>query len=108
MYIHLLNTRITIQKCIVNFDELHQQTEHWSDFYNCYSNIKLLNSEEYEKQGVIKNKSYYLVTIRKCNKLKNMNTLEYRVKINNEIYNLKDLDEFNNKYIKFKMVNIND
>ena len=47
-----LDTRITFQKVVLEFDELHQQLETWSDFFTCWSNLKLVTSSEVERHGV--------------------------------------------------------
>ena len=101
-----LDTRIIFQKVVLEFDELHQQLETWSDFFTCWSNLKLVTSSEVERHGV----NLISFVVRKMPELKELNTLEYRIKYNNKFFDILEVDVFSKdkKFLRVKGVNSND
>lgn len=105
-----LDTRITFQKVVLEFDELHQQLETWSDFFTCWSNLKLVTSSEVERHGINRSSDVISFVVRKMLELKELNTLEYRIKYNNKFFDILEVDVFSKdkKFLRVKGVNSND
>lgn len=101
-----LDTRITFQKKTLEFDELHRQSESWNDFFTCWSNLKLINSSETENNGVNKTSETISFVVRKMGELKSLNSLEYRIVLNNKTFDIVEVDTFSkdHKYLRIKGV----
>lgn len=106
MEIVSLDNRITFQKKSLEFDELHRQTEEWSDFFTCWCNIKLVSSNENEQKGVNKLTETYSFVVRKMKELNKINSLEYRIIFNNKVFDIIEIDTFSRdkKYLRIKGV----
>lgn len=103
MNIALLNIRIKILKAEIVTDEIGNHTNSWSDYYECFATVSGESpSENYEVGNMLDN-SKVNFTIRYSDKIKDLNSLNYRVLFNNSIYDIKGIDHNNYKHKCIKL-----
>lgn len=104
MNISLLNQKIKIQNNKVLEDENYNHINVWSDYYDCFATISGESGKEKEEAGQTQNDSNISFTVRYCKKLASINTLNYRVLFNGEVYNIVAIDHLNYKKKAIKLV----
>lgn len=102
MDIALLNVRIAISKNAVITDAIGNHKNEWVPFYPCYATVSGEAGKEENDAGMIVDDSKIDFTIRWCQKVVALDSTHYRVKFNNETYDIKAVDHMNykRKYIK--------
>ena len=103
MKIDLLNVRIFISKSEVVTDEIGNHKNGWKPYYTCYATVSAEAGKEMTQAGMVVDDSSVDFTIRYCEKAKSINTTEYRVEFNGELYNIEGVDHMNYKKKSIKL-----
>lgn len=104
MRISDLNRKIIFQNKNVEVDEIGNHRSIWSDYLTTSSYISFQGKGEEVFLGMEIDKSDISFTVRFQNRLKNINTSEYRILFEDEMYNIVSIDFMNykNRLIKFR------
>lgn len=99
-----LNRKITFQNKAVEVDEIGNHRSIWSDYLSTSSYISFQGKGEEVFLGMEVDRSDISFTVRFQNRLKNINTSEYRILFDDEMYNIISIDFMNykNRFIKFR------
>jgi len=103
MDVALLNTKITVQKNTVTVDKIGNRKNTWSDWYSCFATISGESPSESSEAGTIVDGSKISFTVRWCKNVSVINSTNYRVLYNGEIYNILGLDHMSNKRSSVKL-----
>lgn len=103
MNISLLNVKIKLQKSEITADDIGNRSNSWVDYYSCYATV----SEETGKEkttdfGTLESGSINF-TIRWCNAIKNINSTQFRVIFEDDIYNITGINHQNYKKKSIKI-----
>ena len=104
MKISDLNRKIIFQNKAVEVDEIGNHRSIWSDYLSTSSYISFQGKGEEVFLGMEVDRSDISFTVRFQNRLKKINTSEYRILFEDEIYNIISIDFMNykNRLIKFR------
>lgn len=104
MRISDLNRKIIFQNKNVEVDEIGNHRSIWSNYLTTSSYISFQGKGEEVFLGMEIDKSDISFTVRFQNRLKNINTSEYRILFEDEMYNIVSIDFMNykNRLIKFR------
>ena len=104
MKISDLNRKITFQNKAVEVDEIGNHRSIWMDYITTSAYISFQGKGEEIFLGMEVDRSDISFTVRFQNRLKKINTLEYRILFENEKYNIISIDFMNykNRFIKFR------
>ena len=104
MNIALLNVKITIQKSSVTVDNIGNHTAKWEDFYSCFATVSNESPGENTAAGVVVDNSKIDFTLRWCDKISELDSINFRIIFNNDIYNISGIDHMNfrKKSVKLK------
>ena len=99
-----LNRKITFQNKAVEVDEIGNHRSIWSDYLSTSSYISFQGKGEEVFLGMEVDRSDISFTVRFQNRLKKINTSEYRILFEDEKYNIISIDFMNykNRLIKFR------
>lgn len=99
-----LNRKITFQNKAVEVDEIGNHRSIWSDYLSTSSYISFQGKGEEVFLGMEVDRSDISFTVRFQNRLKKINTSEYRILFEDEKYNIISIDFMNYKniFIKFR------
>lgn len=94
-----LNVRITIQKNKTVTDKYRNHTAVWSDYYSCWATCVTsgLSDKEKETAGHTEEADRLDITVRWCSETAAVNSKQYRVMLNDRIYNILSIDEMGYK-----------
>ena len=98
------NRRITFQNKDVEVDEIGNHKSIWSDYLTTNSYISFQGKGEEVFLGMEVDRSDISFTVRFQNRLKNINTSDFRILFEAENYNIISIDFMNykNRFIKFR------
>lgn len=104
MRISDLSRKITFQNKAVEVDEIGNHRSIWSNYLSTSSYISFQGKGEEVFLGMEVDRSDISFTVRFQNRLKNINTSEYRILFDDEKYNIISIDFMNykNRFIKFR------
>lgn len=99
-----LNRKITFQSKTVEVDKIGNHKSKWSDYLITNAYISFQGKGEEVFLGMEIDKSDISFTVRFQKKLQSINTSEYRIFFDEEIYNIISIDFMNykNRFIKFR------
>ncbi len=97
MNVALLNVEITFQKNSVEVDAIGNHKNGWENFYTCHATVSGESGREKQTTGVTNEDVDLAFTIRWCKKASVINSTEYRVVFNGELYNITSIDHMNYK-----------
>ena len=99
-----LNRKITFQNKAVEVDEIGNHRSIWSDYLSTSSYISFQGKGEEVFLGMEVDRSDISFTVRFQNRLKKINTSEYRILFEDEKYNIISIDFMNykNRLVKFR------
>ena len=99
-----LNRKITFQNKNVEVDEIGNHKSVWMDYITTSTYISFQGKGEEIFLGMEVDRSDISFTVRFQNRLKKINTSEYRILFEDEIYNIISIDFMNykNRLIKFR------
>ena len=103
MDIALLNEKITIEENKTVIDEIGNHTNNWDTYYSCFATISGESGNEKNEAGQIVNDESISFTVRFCNLLSKLNTINYRILFHDEIYNIISIDHNNYKKKSLKL-----
>lgn len=95
---------ITIQKLSTTSDKYRNHIDTWTDWKRVYAYVNGLSGNEYWIAGHEKNESILEFVCRWNRLFDSMNTKEYRVIFNQEIYDIESIDniQFRNQTVKLR------
>ena len=104
MRISDLNRKITFQNKAVEVDEIGNHKSVWMDYITTSAYISFQGKGEEVFLGMEVDRSDISFTVRFQNRLENINTSEYRILFDDEMYNIVSIDFMNykNRLIKFR------
>ena len=104
MKISDLNRKIIFQNKDIEVDEIGNHKSIWLDYLTSSSYISFQGKGEEVFLGMEVDRSDISFTARFQNRLKNINTSEYRILFEDEMYNIISIDFMNykNRLIKFR------
>lgn len=110
MDIALLNVKITLQKSLVTVDNIGNHTAEWVDHYSCFATVSNESPSENTSAGVVVDNSKIDFTVRYCKKVAEVNSTNYRVMFNGEVYEILGVDHMNfkKKAVKLKCQKVRD
>ncbi|MDQ0149217.1 phage head closure protein [Eubacterium multiforme] len=103
-----LTERITIQEYKTIQNENGFDEEIWKEYYTCWSGFRQITGKEYISAKATNSENITTFTVRYCNKLKELlkpgATKVFRVKFNEEFYDIQYASDYNNshQYIDLK------
>ena len=99
-----LNRKITFQNKNVEVDEIGNHKSVWMDYLTTSTYISFQGKGEEIFLGMEVDRSDISFTVRFQNRLKKINTSEYRILFDDEMYNIISIDFMNykNRLIKFR------
>ncbi len=105
MNIALLNTKITLQKNTVEVDEYGNHKAAWQDYYTCHATVSNEHRTGTEQQaaGETVNHEMMNFTIRWCKAVDRIDTKNFRILYNENIYNIDEIDRSNNRRRNIKL-----
>ncbi|MCP1638608.1 SPP1 family predicted phage head-tail adaptor [Streptococcus gallinaceus] len=103
MKVSILNERITILKSMVKVDEIGNHSNEWKEVYTCFATISNESSQETTDHGVIYDDSKIDFTIRYASEVATLSSTGYRVRFNNQLYNLMGIDHMSYKKKSVKL-----
>ncbi len=98
------NRRITFQNKDVEVDEIGNHKSIWSDYLTTSSYISFQGKGEEVFLGMEVDRSDISFTVRFQNRLKDINSSDFRILFDDEKYNIISIDFMNykNRFIKFR------
>ena len=103
MKISRYNVKITVQKQQMTSDEIGRQIESWNDHFTCHAYCLSKSASESNEAGIIVDNGKADFTVRYCKKYSGINTTEYRIVFDGELYNIIGIDRmnYNRKEVKY-------
>ena len=97
MNIALLNKKVTIEKQQVTVDKVGNHINDWKAYHRCYATISGEGGQEVIAAGTVNDHADCHITVRWCSKLRAVSTINYRVVMDDEIYDILSIDHLSNK-----------
>ena len=88
----VLRRKIIIQKFTVIQDELGNQFQEWTDWQTVWAERNNLWGQEYYAAKVVNEENTVVFVIRDAPFIEEMNTLEYRIKHEDKVFDIKQID----------------
>lgn len=88
----VLRRKIIIQKLEVVEDEIGNQTQDWADWQTVWAERNNLWGQEYYAAKVVNEENTVVFVIRDAPFIEEMNTLEYRIKHEDKVFDIKQID----------------
>ena len=110
MNISGLRVRITIQKNMTVTDQYGNHKSDWVDYYTCWSTAITsgISANEQEIAAHVVEADRLDITVRYCSETAAINSKEYRIKLGDRIYNIRNIDEMgfkrNSRKLKCELV----
>ncbi len=100
----IFKQKIKIQKYAKGFDEIGNPQNEWVDYKSDYAYVNGLSGKEYWEAKAVQSESTVVFSMRFKPFYNGMNTQDYRLVFNSQIYNITNIDnvKFENKIIKIK------
>ena len=103
MNIGLLNVRICISKNTVVTDAIGNHRNEWQPYYTCYATVSGEAGKEQTDAGLVVDDSNIDFTIRGCKKVSEIDSTNFRVEFNRELYNIAAVDHMNYRRKSIKL-----
>ena len=98
MKIELLNVKIEIQKHEVVTDKYANRKNEWVPYYSCHATVSAESPKEDSEAGLIIDGSKADFTVRYCKAAAAVNSTEYRILFNGQLYNILGVDHMSFKH----------
>ena len=98
-----MNVKITVQKSAVTVDEIGNHKAEWQDFYTCFATAGNESPSEETAAGTVVDNSKINFTVRWCKSVSEVDSTDFRVKYDGEIYNILGIDHMNFKKKSVKL-----
>lgn len=104
MDISLLNRRVTFQQATVVTDAIGNRRNTWTDYYTCSATISDEGGDEERDAGQKNYTDTLSVTVRWCRRASAVTPSEYRLVINDILYDITSVDHYSykNQMLKFR------
>ena len=97
MDVALLNVKVLFQKNSVEVDEIGNHRNGREDYYICHATVSGESGNEKHSAGVVIENVDIAFTIRWCKTAEKINTTDYRIVFEDEVYNIIAVDHMNYK-----------
>ncbi|MDO4649943.1 MAG: phage head closure protein [Eubacteriales bacterium] len=97
MNISVMAVRIFITKQTAVTDAIGNHRNIWEEYYTCYASVSAESPKEMTEAGVVVDDSVLDFTIRWCKKAAAINSTNFRVQMNDELYDITGVDHMNYK-----------
>ncbi|MCW6665309.1 phage head closure protein [Aerococcaceae bacterium NML191219] len=97
MKISGLNQRIIIEINAVQVDDIGNHINEWHEFYQCHALIDTKQASEKIGESYVFDDSKVVFMVRWCQKLSSIDSLKFRVRLNDVLYNITGIDQMNYK-----------
>ena len=104
MKISKYNVKITVQRLNIVSDEIGRQIESWSDYFTCHAYCSSKSASESNEAGIIVDNGKAEFTVRYCEKYSDINSTDYRIVFDGELYNIIGIDLMNYKRKEVKYI----
>lgn len=106
MNIAAMRKRITIQKNSTEIDKYGNHKPAWIDYFTCWATIaKQSNStDETHESGYTQEHERLGITVRWSSETAAVNSKEYRITLDDRLYDIVDIDEMNYKHNSRKFI----
>lgn len=104
MEIGSMRSRITIQKATPSVDAIGNHINTWSDLHSCFASVNLASGKEYAVAGQIQNGDTLVFVIRWCDKVRDLNTTQFRILFQGDPYNITSVDDVLFRHESFKLI----
>lgn len=104
MEVGTMRSRIAIQKATPSVDEVGNHINAWADFHSCFAAVNLVSGKEYAVAGQIQNGDTLQFVLRWCEKLRDLNTTQYRIVFQGDLYNIISVDEVLFRHESLKLI----
>ena len=88
-----LRVRINIQKNETITDRYGNHKSTWTDYFTCWATAVTGGADEEETAGQILEKNKLDITVRYSSETAKINSKEYRILLDDRIYNILSIDE---------------
>ena len=104
MEVGTMRSRITLQKATLSVDEVGNHINAWADYHSCFAVANLVSGKEYAVAGQVQNGDTLQFVIRWCGKLRDLNTTQYRIVFQGDLYNIINVDEVLFRHESLKLI----
>lgn len=96
----LLNKRILIQKSTTTVDEDGNHLAQWEDWFSCWATASTGSrvADETHNAGSTQERSRLDLTVRWCTKTAAVNSTQFRVLVDGQIYNILSIDDMSYRH----------
>ena len=103
MKISRYNVKSTVQRLNIISDEIGRQIESWNDYFTCHAYCSSKSASESNEAGIIVDNGKADFTVRYCEKYSDINSTDYRIVFDSELYNIIGIDRmnYNRKEVKY-------
>ena len=100
---------VSFEKYVEGFDEIGNPSQEWVDYKKAYAYVNGLSGSEYWEAANIRQENTVEFTFRWKPFFDKLNTKQFRINFQNNIYNINLIDniQFKNKTVKIKAVTKN-
>lgn len=93
-------------KKLIRFEKLDTETENWSKYYECYAEVNKASGKEYFNAKTNITQYTFNFKVRYISKLEDtiFNTSQYRIIYKDNIFNIKNIDDKQEKRLKLTFV----
>ena len=103
MDISKLRSHITIQQAVVQTDAIGNHSNAWEDFWSCAAYANLASGKEYGAAGQTLGSDTLVFEIRWCERLRDLDSTNYRILFGGNIYNIVTVDDVQFRHEKLKL-----
>lgn len=106
MNVAAMRKRVTIQQNSTTTDKYGNHKPAWVDHFTCWATIQRQGgaSDETHDSGYTQEHERLNITVRWCSETAIVNSKEYRITMDNRLYNIVDIDEMNYKHNSRKFI----
>lgn len=97
MKIELLNVRIYVSTNTVVVDAIGNRKNEWQPYYTCFATVSAEGGKEMTDAGMVVDDSTIDFTIRWCRQSAAITSTGYRVRFQDELYDILSVDHMNFK-----------
>ena len=103
MNVALLNVRITIQQQSTTVDAVGNHKNTWTDYFSCAATVSGESNSETEDAGTVVDNTHADFTVRYSSETAVLTPVNYRIVIDEQIYDILSVDHMNYKRKAIKL-----
>lgn len=92
--------KIEIQAMLETTDEIGQKIQEWKTIFHPWASVNGTGGREYYKAAQVNSENDMIFRIRYSKKIADYLTSEMRIVYNNKIYNVKHIEDFNERHME--------